>query len=199
MTKANSRIADHEIDPLFLNRWSPRAFTGETIPDDLLLTFFEAARWAPSTFNSQPWRFLYAKHGEPDFAKFLDLLMDANKVWAKDASVLMIVVSKKTFPYPGRPEPMPSLTHSFDTGSAWASFAFQAVMSGWYTHGMAGFDYERARVELNVPDDCKVEAAIAVGRFGDPASLPESLRSREAPNSRIPVTEFVIKGGFPPQ
>ncbi len=197
MTTANSRSADHPIEAFFLERWSPRAFTGEPIPDADLHTIFEAARWAPSSFNSQPWRFLYAKRDTPAFAKFLGLLVEFNQSWAKNASVLIIVLSKKTFAPPGKTEAKPSHSHSFDAGAAWGYLALQAARSGYAAHAMAGFDIPRAAVELNVPDDYRIEAAVAIGRLGDKSILPESIRAREQPNSRNPQSDFVFEGGFP--
>jgi nitroreductase len=199
MTTANSRTADHPIAALFLERWSPRAFTGEAIADQALLMLLEAARWAPSSYNSQPWRFLYSKRGSPSWPKFLGLLSERNQSWAQNAAALLVVVSKQTFVPPGQQEPIVSRTHSFDTGAAWANLALQASLAGWHTHAMAGFDVDRTRTELNVPDDYRVEAAIAVGRLGDKSSLPERLQALENPNGRRPLSETVLEGGFPPQ
>jgi len=123
MTEANSRTADHPIDPLFLERWSPRAFTGETIPEAELLTLFEAARWAPSSYNSQPWRFLYARRDTPHWEKFLGLLNAFNQSWAKAAGAIVILVSKTHMLPPGAPSEIPSHSHSLDAGAAWAQFA----------------------------------------------------------------------------
>jgi nitroreductase len=197
MTTANSRTADHPIAPLFLERWSPRAFNGEAIPDQVLLTLLEAARWAPSSYNSQPWRFLYSKRGSHSWLKFLALLSARNQSWAKNAAALLIVVSKQTFVPPGQQQPVVSRTHSFDTGAAWANLALQASLAGWHTHAMAGFDVDRARTTLNVPDDYRVEAAVAIGRLGDKSSLPEAFRALENPNGRRPLSESVLEGGFP--
>ncbi len=197
MNKANSRSADHPIETFFLERWSPRAFTGEAIPDADLHTMFEAARWAPSSFNSQPWRFLYAKHGTPAFAKFLGLLVEGNQSWAKNGSVLIIALSKKTFTPPGKTEGMAMNSHSFDAGAAWGYLALQASRMGYASHGMTGFDIPRAAKELNVPDDYRVEVAIAIGRMADKSILPEPLRERETPNSRHPQAAFVFEGEFP--
>ena len=192
----NPRKADYPASQIFLDRWSPRAFTGETIPDDTLATFFEAARWSPSSYNSQPWRFLYAKKDGPDFAKFLGFLNEGNQSWAKDASVLIILVSKKTMRVPNNDKEVFSRTHSFDTGSAWMSFALQASMSGWHAHGMVGFDYDAATKDLNVPDDHQVEMAIALGRQGDRSKLPERYQGMEVPNVRKPISETTMAGGF---
>jgi len=197
MTEANGRKADHEIDPIFLERWSPRAFTGEAISEAELFRLFEAARWAPSTYNSQPWRFLYARRGTTEFDKFLGLLIEANQSWAKNAAALVFVVSKKSFTPPGQQAPIDSYSHSFDTGAAWAYLAIQALKLGWATHGMGGFDHSRAPVELNLPPEHRVEMALAIGRKGDKSVLPEGLQAREIPNSRFPVVQFVLEGGFP--
>jgi nitroreductase len=196
MTTANSRSADHPIEAIFLERWSPRAFTGEAISDADLRTIFEAARWAPSSFNSQPWRFFYAKRDTAAFATFLGLLTPSNQVWAKNASALMIVASQKNFMPPGKSEPVESRSHSFDTGAAWGYLALQTLHLGHAAHAMAGFDAARAHKELNMPEDYRPEAAIAIGRVGDKANLPDALRAREQPNGRNPQTEFVFEGGF---
>ncbi len=196
MTELNQRVADHEIDPLFLQRWSPRAFTGEAISQAELSTLFEAARWAPSAYNAQPWRFLYARRDTPHWEKFIGLLVPFNQSWAIRAAALAILVSNSEFQPPGADQPAPLRSHSLDAGAAWAQLALQAARSGWYAHGMAGFDAERAAVELNVPAGYRVEIAIAIGRLGDKAILPEALQAREQPSGRKPVTEFAFEGGF---
>ena len=196
MTMANSRAADHPIDPLFLQRWSPRAFTGEPISERELFTLFEAARWAPSSFNSQPWRFLYARRDTEHWPQFLDLLNAFNQSWARNAAALIILVSKTTLLPTGADREVPSHTHSLDAGAAWAHLALQATRLGWAAHGMAGFDIPRAAAELGVPPDHRVEAAIAIGKPGDNATLPEKLRAREHPSGRLPLSEFVREGRF---
>jgi nitroreductase len=190
------RVSDHSVDPLFIGRWSPRAFTGEAIPDAILFAAFEAARWAPSSGNSQPARFLYAKTGSARWPDFLALLAPGNQVWAKHASALIIVVSKRTAERHGVPVAL--ATHSYDAGAAWMSLALQAHLLGWQTHGIGGFDREKTRSVLNVPDNFAVEAAMAIGKRGERASLPEDLQAREAPNGRLPLREIIIEGGFPP-
>ncbi len=196
MTTVNGRTADHPIDKLFLERWSPRAFTGEAIPEAELATIFEAARWAPSSYNSQPWRFLYARRDTPAWEHFLSLLIEFNRSWSKEAAALVILVSKQTMLVGGKE--VPSYSHSFDAGAAWQSLALQATLLGWAVHGMVGFDKERAATELNVPADYRVEAAIAIGRKGDPSLLPEGVRAREVPSPRNPLSSLVFEGGFPP-
>jgi nitroreductase len=194
MTKGSERRkADYPIDELFLDRWSPRAMSGEEISQEELFTLFEAARWAPSSFNNQPWRILYARRGTPQWPLFFDLLVDFNKSWAKEAAVLVLFVSKKTFEHNGEP----AATHSFDTGAAWENLCLQAILKGLVVHGMEGFDYEKARVTLKVPDGFQVEAMAAIGKPGNKESLPEKLQEREAPNDRRKLTETAFEGPFP--
>lgn len=195
-TKANSRTADHAIDSLFLERWSPRAFTPEIISEADLLKLFEAARWAPSSYNSQPWRFIYARRGTQHWEKLLGLLNEFNQSWAKNAAALAIVVSKETMPIPGQDKEIPSHSHSFDTGAAWANLALQGAKLGWQAHGMVGFDIPRAAKELNVPAGYRVEAAIAIGKPGDKSQLPEGLQARETPSPRNPLSATAFEGSF---
>jgi nitroreductase len=195
-TKANARSADHEIDSLFLERWSPRAFTPEIISEADLHKLFEAARWAPSSYNSQPWRFIYARRGTQHWEKLLGLLNEFNASWAKHAAALVIVVSKETMAVPGQDKEVPSRTHSFDAGAAWALLALQGAKIGWQAHGMAGFDAARAITELNVPAGYRAEAAIAIGKPGDKSQLPEALQARETPSPRTPITATAFEGSF---
>jgi len=197
MTTANGRSADHEIDPLFLNRWSPRAFTGEAMAAADLYRVFEAARWAPSSYNSQPWRFLYALRDTSHWETFLGLLNEFNRSWAKAAGALVVVVSKQTMRTPGSDKDVPSYSHSFDAGAAWANLALQASLQGWQAHAMVGFDIPRATTELKVPDGYRVEAAVAIGRQGPASLLPEGLAAREKPSPREPISSFAFAGGFP--
>lgn len=199
MSEDNPRVADYPIDSQFLERSSTRAFTEEPVPEHDLRTMFEAARWAPSSSNLQPWRFLYALRGRPDFDKFLGLLSEGNRAWAKNAGALIVLLSKTTQPVAGTDRIAPSRTHSFDTGTAWGFFALEAMRLGYAAHAMAGFDVQRAIVELKIPEDYRPEAAIAVGRRSDKSSLPDHLKAREVPNGRRPQKDFVFEGGFPAQ
>jgi nitroreductase len=167
--------------------------SGEEISQDELFSLFEAARWAPSSYNNQPWRILYARRGTPQWPLFFDLLVDFNKGWAKEAAVLVLFVSRKTFEHNGKP----AATHSFDTGAAWENLALQASLRGLVVHGMQGFDYEKARVILRVPDDFQVEAMAVIGKPGNIESLPEKLQEREVPNDRRKLTETAFEGPFP--
>ena len=194
---ANGRTADHSIDPVFLERWSPRAYDGQPVPREDLMTMLEAARWAPSSYNSQPWRFLYAIKDGPHWEQFLGLLVEGNRVWCKDAGALLVLLSKSTMAVPGKEGEVPSHSHSHDAGAGWAYFALQATRMGYQAHGMVGFDMNRAFAELGVPIGYRVEQMIAVGRRGDPARLPEAVRAREQPNARRPVSESAFEGAFP--
>jgi nitroreductase len=193
----SARQPDHPVDPLFLDRWSPRAFDGSDISYQDLHTIFEAARWAPSAFNSQPWRFLYAKRDDSNWERFLSLLIPWNRGWAHSASVLIYILSD-TLPFVDKAgEPATSHSHSFDAGAAWACLALQATRLGYHAHGMSGVEFERARAELHVPERYRIEAAAVIGRIGDPAMLDDKLRAREAPSARRPLSDFVHAGNFP--
>ena len=192
-----SRTADHDIDPLFVERWSPRAFDGSLVPQEDLETMLEAARWAPSAFNSQPWRFLYAHRGDPHWQSFLDALVPFNRDWARHSAVLVYVLSD-TLPFTDKSgEPSPSLTHGYDAGAAWMLLALQAWRMGYYAHGMSGIEHDRARAALGVPERYAINAAAAIGRQGDPSTLPDKLQAREVPSGRKKVKEFAFRGTFP--
>lgn len=186
------RKTDYPILPIFPERWSPRAFDPRPMDDATLFAMFEAARWAPSSINLQPWRFIYAKRDDAHWESFLSGLWEANQSWAKNASALVYVVSDTKMEMRGTV--MVSPTHSFDAGAAWMAMALQGTSMGVITHGMAGVDFDRAREILQVPEQFAINAAIAVGYPGDKASLPEPLREREAPNSRRPVSESISNG-----
>jgi nitroreductase len=156
-----------------------------------LMLLFEAARWAPSSGNYQPWRMLYALRDTPHWPLFLGLLVESNRLWAQHGGALVLFLSKKTFD-DGRV----SVTHAFDTGAAWENFALQASQRNLVVHGMQGFDYDRARSELKVPADFQVNAMAVVGTPGDAQLLPESVRARERPNDRRPVSQSVREGPF---
>jgi nitroreductase len=188
------RKADFPIEPLLLDRWSSRAMSGEEISRDELMRLFEAARWAPSSFNAQQWRALYARRGTENWQTFFDLLAEGNKTWAKNAAVLVVFVSRKMFDHNDET----SITHSYDTGAAWENFALQGFHQNLVVHGMEGFDYDRARKELRIPDEFQVEAMAAVGKPGPKELLPEKLRARESPNDRRKLSESIFEGPFKP-
>jgi nitroreductase len=186
------RTADHPIEPIFLARWSPRAMTGESITEAELKSLLEAARWAPSTYNEQEWRFLYARRDTAHWPTFFSLLAEANQAWCGRAAVLMVALSHKVFARNGNPNPV----HTFDTGAAFENLALQGSTMGLVVHGMAGFDRSRARTALKIPDDYDVEAMIAIGRPGNPDELPLELRAREIPSGRNKVEAFAWEGTF---
>jgi nitroreductase len=186
------RMPDYPIEPLFLDRWSPRAMSGEPLDEAELMRLFEAARWAPSTYNEQEWRFLYARRDSPHWPAFFGLLKEANQTWCARAAVLMVVLSHKVFTSDNRPNPV----HTFDAGAAFENLALQGAAMGLVVHGMAGFDRGQARTTLRVPDDYAIEAMIAVGHPGDPDVLPPQLRAREVPSGRKAVREIAREGPF---
>jgi nitroreductase len=180
------------INPLFLNRWSPRSMTGEEMDDDTIMSLFEAARWAPSSYNNQPWRFIYAKRNTPYWNRLFDLVAEPNKVWAKNAALIVVVVSNKHFDINGKY----SITHQYDAGAAWENLALEASIRELVAHGMQGFDYERTRADLGIPDSFDVMAMIAIGKRGPKENLPKNLQEKEAPNGRKPLREIVMEGSF---
>ena len=189
---SEKRTPDHPVDKIFLDRWSPRAMSGEAIPQEAIMSLFEAARWAPSSYNNQPWRILYATRNGAHWQLFFDLLVPGNQVWAKNAGALLLFISKKTFTFNGKP----CITHSFDTGAAWENLALQGWLAGYVVHGMQGFDYERARTVLSIPDDYHVEAMIAVGLPASPEVLPEQLQAKEGPSDRRKLEDTICEGPF---
>lgn len=190
------RAIEHDSDPLFAARWSPRSFATDAIDDATLMRCFEAARWAPSAFNSQPWRFLYATRGDAAWDQFLGCLAATNRSWAYRAAALVLLVSKTSLMPPGQTMEVPSPSHSFDAGAAWANLANQAAICGWSAHAMGGFDRDTARAELGVPEGYSLEAMIAIGRQGDTAALPAAFQALERPSPRRPLGELVMHGAF---
>jgi nitroreductase len=190
--KATTRKAAYPIESLILERWSPRALSGEPLTDKELFTLFEAARWAPSSFNGQPWHFIYAKRDTKAWPILFNFLVDFNQRWTKNAAVLLVIISRNNFDYNNKPE----RTHSFDVGAAWQNLALQASAMGLIAHGMEGFDYTKARQELSIPDEYTVEAMVAIGRPGNKEDLPEELQKREEPSDRKPSSEWTSEGTF---
>jgi nitroreductase len=186
------RRVKHAIHPVIHNRWSPRSMTGEEIPEEDLLSLFEAARWAPSSYNNQPWRFIYAKRNTPEWSRLFDLMIDFNQGWTKNAAVLVVAISKNTFDHNGKP----CRTHSYDTGAAWMSLALEGSSRGYVVHGMEGFDYERARQSLEIPEGYTVEAMAAIGKRAPKEKLPDDLQKREEPSDRRPLEEIMMLGKF---
>jgi nitroreductase len=189
---AAHRQPDHDIAPLFVNRWSPRAMSGEELSETELMPLFEAARWAPSSYNNQPWRFLFARRNTPHWPVFFDLLIEGNQRWAMNAAALVVIVSSTRL----ERDDSFARTHTFDAGAAWENLALQATASGLVVHGMQGFDYDKAKQVLGVPDGFEVEAMVAIGKPGRIEDLSERLQAREVPSPRKSLAEIVFEGGF---
>jgi nitroreductase len=185
------RTSEFQIEKPFLDRWSPRAFADRPLTEEQVLTVLEAARWAPSASNLQPWRFFYGVRGEPEFDTLLSLLVPFNESWAKNAGALIFITSVTSFD--GSRE---NITHSFDAGSAFMSLSLQAHSMGLIAHGMAGVEFSKVPLVLALPENLKVEAAVAIGYQGDAATLPEGLQKREGPSQRQPLADMVFKGHF---
>ena len=188
---SSTRRPQQPIVPLLLDRWSPRAMDGTAVSPAALARLLEAARWAPSSMNHQPWRFLYALRGGAHWSAYLDFLRPGNRSWCEQAGALMVFLAKRTLD-----DGSPSPTHAFDTGAAWQNFALQGYADGLVVHGMRGFDAERVRRTLGVPDSFGIEAMAAVGHPGELAMLPERFRARETPSDRKPVAELAHEGLF---
>jgi nitroreductase len=186
------RRAGYPIEPLFIERWSSRAMSGKALSEAELMALFEAARWAPSCGNFQPWRFLYARRDTDFWPAFFDLLKPSNQAWASRAGALVLVISRTNYDGDARA----CVTHSFDSGAAWQNLALQAWLHKLVAHGIGGFDYERARRVLRIPAAYAVEAMVVLGHPGDPAELSDALRQREHPNDRRPLSHTVCEGPF---
>jgi nitroreductase len=183
--------SDFPVHQLIRDRWSPRAFADKAIPQDVLRSLFEAARWAPSSNNEQPWAYLVAtKEDKENFDKMLGVLVEFNAGWAKNAAALAVAVAKLAFP-----NNTPNRNAQYDTGAASALLSVEATARGLAVHQMAGFDPEKARQTFGIPAGWEAIAALAIGYPGDPHSLPQKLKDRElAPRTRKPLSEFVMAG-----
>jgi nitroreductase len=188
----NPAPTDYQVHDLIRHRWSPRAFSDQPVDRAILTSLFEAARWAPSSSNEQPWAYLVAtKDDSENFAKTLSVLVDFNAGWAKAAPVLVLAVSALKFRANGNP----NRNAFYDTGAATALLSMEATARGLAIHQMAGFDPAKAKQVFEIPDDWETIAAMAIGYPGHPDSLPEKLRNREvAPRARKPLAEFVMSG-----
>ncbi|MDN3718612.1 nitroreductase family protein [Roseibium salinum] len=166
------------------------------MPEADLKTILEAARWSPSAFNIQPWRFVYARRGDTDWHRLVELLDPFNQAWARNASALVYLFTDTEIDgRDGKPN-RANGTHSFDAGSAWAHAALQATALGYHTHGMAGILKDKIHEALAVPERFRPEIAFAIGCIGDASELPESLRAREVPSGRKRLNEIAFAGGW---
>jgi len=185
---------DHPVHEIIRERWSPRAFSEKPVPTEVLRSLFEAARWAPSSSNEQPWAFLVAtKDDQASHAKMLSTLVEFNQVWARYVPVLSIAVSELAFARSGKP----NRNAFYDTGAAVAYLSTEATARGLFVHQMAGFDPHKAIELFSIPSGWEPIAAFVIGYPGDPQSLPEKLRERElAPRTRKPLSDFVMSGSW---
>ena len=191
---SGARSPEAPVDPIFLERWSRRAFSTEAIPAAHLASLFEAARWAPSASNVQPWLFIFNDDPET-LARTRPILNERNRTWAWRAPLLIFVFARRAHPETGRP----LRTASFDTGAAWFSLALQAHKLGLVTRAMGGIDHEAAYEILGVPRDLyESMAAVAVGYAGAREDLPPEVAEREVPSARRSAQTFVFKGVYRP-
>lgn len=184
------RVAAYPIQDVILNRWSARAMSGEAVSKEELISLFEAARWAPSSYNNQPWRFIYGFKGTPAWDRLFKLLVEFNQTWCAHGSVLILALSRTRFAYNNEP----SRTHSFDTGAACENLAIQACEQGLVVHGLEGFDYDAARIEFKVPELYAIEAMFVIGKPGAISVLPPELQKREVMSDRNSIDTFAFEG-----
>jgi len=185
-------VSAHPIHELLKRRWSPLAFSGRMVEPETLQSLFEAARWAPSCFNEQPWNFVVCTRDSPeDHERLVSCLSEGNQPWARTAPVLMLSVARRTFARNGNPN-----RHALhDVGLAVENLILQATALDLFVHQMAGFNVAKARTLFGIPDDYEPVAAIALGYPGDPERLPPPLRERQmAPRQRKPLDQFVFGG-----
>lgn len=188
----NNRKPDASVNKMFIERWSPRAFSDKPVEQEKLDILFEASRWAPSCYNDQPWMYVYAD-SEETLPAFRELLVEQNRVWADKAPVLAIIFARKKFTFNDNVNDWAE----FDAGSAWMSLALQARELGLYAHAMAGFYKDKACEALGVPaQEYTPCAAIAIGYPGSLSGLPEQLAKNESPNERRPASSFVHNGKY---
>ncbi|SIS39602.1 nitroreductase family protein [Salimicrobium flavidum] len=178
------RQPDYDIDDMFIERWSPRSFQEKEVPQEDLMSVFEAARWAPSSMNMQPWRFIVART-EEDRERFHSFVMDGNLKWCEKAPVLALIISDKD-----------AATHAFDSGAAWGFLSLQARKNGLITHAMGGFYKDKAREVLEIPERYDIQALVAIGYQGEKEKLEEEMQQREQPSPRRPVEESLMEGSF---
>jgi nitroreductase len=191
----SARTFDYEILEEVRNRWSPRAFDPHhPVKEEDLLGIMEAARYAPSCFNEQPWRYIVAVSGEEDYEKIQGVLNETNREWASRAPVLMIIASRKHFAKNGKE----NRWHLFDAGTSWGYLSLEAQRRGLHTHAMGGFSVERAREVFDIGDDCSIIAVVALGYYGNKEDLSPELLQKERPGLRKPTREILhLKGRMP--
>lgn len=182
------RKFNYDIMQEIKERWSPRAFDEKAVKEDDIMALLEAASYAPSCFNEQPWRFIVGDD-ENKLSKLRSILAPSNQVWANNAPVLILIASKKNFDYNNKN----NRWHEFDAGTAWGYMSLEAQSRGLITHAMGGFDVEKAHKLLNISDEYDVIAVVAVGKYGDKNNLSKELQEREYPDTRKGIDELILK------
>ena len=178
---------------LLESRWSPRAFREEAIEKEKLYRILEAATWAPSSYNEQPWRFIVGEKGNETYDKILNSLLDGNMLWAKQAPVLMVCMAKKHFSQ----KETENFHFMYDAGQAVAHLSIQALQDGVYAHQMAGFHFEKLKIHFNIPEEYYIMTVIALGYLGKPDILDENLKEIEMKDrERKPLSEIVYTEEF---
>jgi nitroreductase len=192
MNPAKAATTDHSIHPFIATRWSPYAFADKPVAKSDLQSLFEAARWAASSYNEQPWRYILATKDEPaEFDRLLACLVEGNQAWAKHAPVLALGCTSLNFALNGKPNP--AAIH--DLGIASATLTFEATVRGLHVHQMIGILPEKARSTYSIPDDVQPLTALAIGYAAAADTLPDKLRARDlSPRTRKPLREFVFSG-----
>ncbi|WNS75715.1 nitroreductase family protein [Bacillus sp. DTU_2020_1000418_1_SI_GHA_SEK_038] len=186
---SHSRTTAYLIDQVFLDRWSPRSFMEKEVSDEVLFSLFEAARWAPSALNIQPWRFILART-QDDREKFYSFIFEGNLAWCRKAPVLALIISEMNN------EKGLNKSHAFDSGAAWGFLSLEATKKGLITHPMTGFDFEAARKVLDIPEKYAINALVAIGYQGEKEDLPEILQQRENPSPRRETKDSLFEGSF---
>jgi len=182
-----SRVFNYDIMPEIKKRWSPRAFSSKPVAKEDLMALLEAARYAPSCSNEQPWRFFIADNAEK-LAKLFSVLNEGNQAWANKTPMLILLIGKKHFEKTGKANHW----HMFDSGTAWGFLSLEAERRGLITHAMGGFDREKARSLFEIPDEYEIICVIAVGYYGDKSDLSEYNQGREHPQNRKEIEELLL-------
>ncbi|TMV50277.1 nitroreductase family protein [Paenibacillus mesophilus] len=189
-TISNYRQAEYDIDTTYVRRWSPRSFAAQEVEESVLLSLFEAARWAPSANNEQPWQYIVART-EQEKTVFLSFINEGNRLWCDKAPILVLALSNRI-----NSRGNPNRSHAFDTGTAWGFLALEAARKGLVSHAMGGFDANKALEMLGIPEDFDAHAVIAIGYQGEAEALPPNLQEREKPSNRRPIGQTLHMGSF---
>lgn len=186
-------INTHSFNSLIENRWSTRAFKPLKVEQEKINSVLEAATWAPSAFNEQPWRFIVGSKGGETYDKILETLVAWNQKWASNADVLVLNIAKRNFTHNNRP----NATYEYDLGQAVAFMSLEAVNQGLFSHQMTGFDPEKAAEKFNIDDDFKIVSVIAIGYYGNAEELPEDMINSEMEErNRKSFDSIVFEEGF---